>query len=44
MKLRALVMTAGGIRRYLCWLGEPSEPPRSGDSLDQGLGVDVSVR
>ncbi len=27
MKLRALVVTAAGIRRYLRWLGEPSEPP-----------------
>lgn len=28
MKLRALVMTAAGIERYLAWLGEPSDPPR----------------
>ena len=27
LKLRALVITAAGIRRYLRWLGEPSEPP-----------------
>ncbi len=27
MKLRALVITAAGIRRYLRWLGEASEPP-----------------
>ena len=27
MKLRALVMTAAGIERYLAWLGEPSDPP-----------------
>jgi len=27
MKLRALVITADGIRRYLRWLGEPTEPP-----------------
>jgi hypothetical protein len=27
MKLRALVVTAAGIRRYLRWLGEPTEPP-----------------
>jgi hypothetical protein len=25
--MRALVITAAGIRRYLGWLGEPSEPP-----------------
>jgi len=27
MKMRALVLTAAGIRRYLRWLGEPTEPP-----------------
>ena len=27
MKLRALVVTAAGIVRYLKWLGEPTEPP-----------------
>jgi hypothetical protein len=27
MKLRALVVTAAGIVRYLRWLGEPTEPP-----------------
>ena len=26
-KTRALVITAAGIRRYLRWLGEPTEPP-----------------
>ena len=25
--MRALVITAAGIRRYLRWLGEPTEPP-----------------
>ncbi len=27
MKLRAFIVTAAGIARYLRWLGEPTEPP-----------------
>jgi len=27
MKLHALAVTAAGIRRYLRWLGEPTDPP-----------------
>ena len=27
MKLRAFIVTAAGIERYLTWLGEPTEPP-----------------
>ena len=34
LKLRALVMTAAGIERFLRWLGEPTEPPTLAPARD----------
>ena len=44
MKLRALVITAAGIRRYLRWLGEPSEPPTLAPARDPPFFKSVAIR
>jgi hypothetical protein len=44
MKLRALVITAAGIRRYLRWLGEPTEPPTLAPARDPPFFKSRAIR
>ena len=44
LKMRALVMTAAGIRRYLRWLGEPTEPPILAPARDPPFFKSVAIR
>ena len=41
---RALVITADGIRRYLSWFGEPSEPPTLAPACDPPFFQSVAIR
>jgi ribosomal protein L40E len=44
LKMRALVITAAGIRRYLRWLGEPTEPPILAPARDPPFFKSVALR
>ena len=44
LKMRALVITAAGIRRYLRWLGEPTEPPLLAPARDPPFFKSVAIR
>ena len=44
LKMRALVITAAGIRRYLRWLGEPTEPPTLAPARDPPFFKSRAIR